>query len=228
MPASTGKLNRRNEPPPSRMSPRCRLMTWLCSLGITFALFIVTPLLRSPAPAPESVRTRYASMEALPEPEPEPAEAIAEPDSAGAVPPAPPELPLIPRQPAPAAALPDLAGPAIPGEADLPWPEPAVPAAEKVLAMTRVDRRPRPIVAPAPVYPATARTRRIEGWVDTAFTVRTDGRAVDVVIIEAEPAGVFEQSVRTALAGARFAPGRQGNRDVPVRVRQRFRFNLQP
>lgn len=58
-----------------------------------------------------------------------------------------------------------------------------------------------------PIYPFSAKQRHIEGWVRIRFIVTAQGTVRDVTIVGAQPAGVFDQSVRRCVRGWRFRPG---------------------
>ena len=75
----------------------------------------------------------------------------------------------------------------------------------------------------APAYPRRAKDEGIAGWIDVQFTVGRDGIPQQVRIVAAEPKGVFEKSVATAVAGWRYAP-------LPAAqaVSLRLRFALEP
>lgn len=51
----------------------------------------------------------------------------------------------------------------------------------------------------APVYPFKARRKHINGFVRLEFSVDEKGRAIDIEVVEAQPAEIFEKSAITAL-----------------------------
>lgn len=57
-----------------------------------------------------------------------------------------------------------------------------------------------------PRYPARALDRRLDGRVELMFTVRPDGSIADLRIVDARPAGVFDQAALQAARRWRFAP----------------------
>jgi TonB family protein len=57
-----------------------------------------------------------------------------------------------------------------------------------------------------PTYPADARRDGTEGWVRLQFTVTERGQVRDIVIVGAEPSGVFEGAAAEALQRWRFRP----------------------
>ncbi|MDP1756946.1 MAG: TonB family protein, partial [Pseudohongiella sp.] len=56
-----------------------------------------------------------------------------------------------------------------------------------------------PLVNIQPTYPTRAAQRGIEGWAQVSFTVTETGGVRDVFVVDAEPAGMFDQaSIRAA------------------------------
>jgi protein TonB len=75
-----------------------------------------------------------------------------------------------------------------------------------------------------PVYPDDALAHGISGWVDLEFTVTGDGKVADIVVLNAEPSGVFERAARAALAHSRYRPVQRDGVPVAQRTRMRVRF----
>ncbi len=63
-----------------------------------------------------------------------------------------------------------------------------------------------PIVKVAPIYPRRAQSRGIEGWVLLSFTVTETGSVIDPVVIDAEPAGVFDNAAKKAVERFKYKP----------------------
>lgn len=78
----------------------------------------------------------------------------------------------------------------------------------------------------APTYPARARERGTEGWVDLEFTVTRDGTTQDAVVRGAEPAGIFDRAALDAVKRWRYEPRVVGGNVVEQRVEARLRFRL--
>jgi protein TonB len=99
--------------------------------------------------------------------------------------------------------------------------------AAKSLVMTEesVDEPPRPISRRAPEYPPRAR-RGVTGQVTVSLLIGARGEVVDVKVLEAEPAGVFEDAALTAVRQWRFQPATYKGEPVRVWVRQTLRFKL--
>jgi protein TonB len=70
----------------------------------------------------------------------------------------------------------------------------------------QVDRNPRVLRPFTPVYPFDAQRRGIEGKVVIRFVVDENGQVQDPEVIEAEPAGVFEQAALAAIVKYKFDP----------------------
>lgn len=85
-----------------------------------------------------------------------------------------------------------------------------------------------PIVKVAPIYPSRAQARGIEGWVLVEFTVTTAGTTRDPVVVEAEPAGYFEEAAKQAVLKFRYKPRVVNGNPVEVGgVRNLIRFELE-
>lgn len=63
-----------------------------------------------------------------------------------------------------------------------------------------------PIVRVEPIYPTRAATRGIEGYVIVEFTVTTNGSVKDPMIVEAEPANIFNRAAENAVLKWKFKP----------------------
>lgn len=148
----------------------------------------------------EAQRQRAAVQALEAGPPPPPRSSVAE-----TTPPA--DMPAAPRPEAPRVA--DVA-PAVPAtpQASPPRP-PAVPE----------SAMPRLLHQPPPRYPPLALSRKLEGSVQVAFTIRADGTVEDARVVSATPAGVFERSALAAVAGYRFEPA---GRSVASSVTLRF------
>jgi TonB family protein len=77
-----------------------------------------------------------------------------------------------------------------------------------------------------PNYPARARERGTEGWVDLEFTVSKDGTTRDAVVRAAEPTGTFDRAALDAVKRWRYEPRVVSGNVVEQRVETRLRFRL--
>lgn len=79
----------------------------------------------------------------------------------------------------------------------------------------------------SPVYPDTARKRGIEGWVELAFTVQTNGTVDQVEVRNASPADVFDDAATRAVRQWRFEPIERNGERVEQRAMVRLKFSQQ-
>jgi TonB family protein len=83
------------------------------------------------------------------------------------------------------------------------------------------------VSAVAAAYPATAVRRGLEGWVDVQFRLDRTGTPVDVVVVDSEPSGYFEDAALLAIGGYRYAPFEFDGHIYERLARVRVRFDLQ-
>lgn len=98
--------------------------------------------------------------------------------------------------------------------------------ADGVFASAGLDNPPVAISKRPPAYPLRARREAIEGRVEIELLVNDRGGVDDVRIIEAQPPGVFEESVKQTVPGWRFKPGILMGRPVKTLVATTIRFEL--
>ncbi|MCH8080832.1 MAG: energy transducer TonB [Proteobacteria bacterium] len=85
-----------------------------------------------------------------------------------------------------------------------------------------------PIVKVNPIYPPRAAGRGIEGYVVVEYIVNRDGTVRDVVIIDAEPPGVFNRAAVSAAQKYIYKPRVIDGTPVEVHgVRTRITFELE-
>jgi protein TonB len=127
------------------------------------------------------------------------------------------------------------------GAASVPTPEftPAgdtevfTPAAEDIAAAPQVyasdalDQPVHPLAQTPFMYPLRAKRQGIEGWVKIAVQIGEDGDVEEVKVLEAEPDGVFEQSVTRGIRTWRFSPATVMGERVRARVVTTIRFELE-
>ncbi len=78
-----------------------------------------------------------------------------------------------------------------------------------------------------PDYPQKAQRRQIEGFVDLHFTVDAAGQVVDVSVVKAEPADMFDDAAVRALKRWKFKPLQIDGEAVSQRLALRMRFAMQ-
>ena len=90
----------------------------------------------------------------------------------------------------------------------------------------RFDLSPRLIEKVEPHYPRRARRMGVTGRVMVKLLVDLEGGVGQVFIMEAEPEGVFEESVLKAVSMWRFLPAVRHGRAVPAWVVLPVRFSF--
>ena len=73
-----------------------------------------------------------------------------------------------------------------------------------------------------PKYPETAARRKLEGWVKVEFTINEGGWVGDVVILDSDPKGIFEQTTVEAVQTWKYSPI-----PTPIRASQYIEFKLE-
>ena len=87
-----------------------------------------------------------------------------------------------------------------------------------------------PLVAIAPQYPTRAAQRGIQGWCLVSFTVDGQGNVIEdtIVVVDAEPQGIFDRSSERAAARFKFQPRVVNGQGVEVPgVQYLFRYQLE-
>jgi protein TonB len=84
----------------------------------------------------------------------------------------------------------------------------------------------KPLVRVPPRYPTRAANRHIEGWVKIEFTITTDGTVSNAVVIEAEPADVFDDAALNAIEKWKFKEKLVNGIAVTQRAVQVLKFKL--
>ncbi|HEY5761365.1 MAG TPA: energy transducer TonB [Steroidobacter sp.] len=79
----------------------------------------------------------------------------------------------------------------------------------------------------SPAYPDAARKRGIEGWVELAFTVQTNGTVDAVEVRNASPADVFDDAAIRAVRQWRFEPVEKNGERIEQRAMVRLKFSQQ-
>ena len=89
-----------------------------------------------------------------------------------------------------------------------------------------VDKIPQALHKVEPLYPQRARKQGVCGKVVLRFLVETDGHVSRPSVLEASPAGYFEQSALDAIRHWRFKPGLYRGRAVATWVVLPVQFQL--
>ncbi|MCP4746316.1 MAG: energy transducer TonB [Desulfobacteraceae bacterium] len=83
------------------------------------------------------------------------------------------------------------------------------------------------LVRSKPDFPFAAKRRGIEGWVRVKFIVNEQGNVENISIVEADPPGVFEQSVIRSLSTWRYQPVSVEGMPVKTRAETVIQFKLE-
>ena len=75
-------------------------------------------------------------------------------------------------------------------------------------------------------YPKTALAGGIEGWVDLAFDVTTEGKVANATVVNASPGNVFDSAAKNAASRMRFQPVMKNGHAVPVKSKLHVVFRL--
>jgi periplasmic protein TonB len=90
------------------------------------------------------------------------------------------------------------------------------------------DREVIPLVRVNPDYPQRALGRGLEGWVQVQFTITPAGTVKDAIVVDAEPADVFNDAALKAIERWRYNPKVENGAAVErVGVQTRILFKLQ-
>ncbi|HET9862338.1 MAG TPA: TonB family protein [Steroidobacteraceae bacterium] len=76
----------------------------------------------------------------------------------------------------------------------------------------------------APKFPTALGNRRMDGWVELEFTVRTDGSTGDIVVTNSSPRKLFDASAVRAVSQWRYKPVMLNGKAVEQRAAVRIRF----
>jgi len=199
---------------------------------------IAAPPPQPPTEAPET--EEQPQPQAAPEPEPQPTE---EAQPTETPPPEPETAEDVPKlEEAPLAPEPEVALPKQEEKREEPPPEPKPPVkaedkpvekkkvakpsrapAAKAASAFQAKFDPNPIYRAKPVYPASARSSKIEGYVVVRYSVSASGAVTNVSVVSASPAGIFNSATIAAVKQWRFKPpGQQvSGRQTTIRFKLR-------
>lgn len=100
------------------------------------------------------------------------------------------------------------------------------PPATAGFSLGEVDQPPRLVRYLPPMYPVMAKRRRIQGKVLLRALITTEGKAVQISTVSAEPQGIFEECAQKALARWTFRPGILEGKEVPTWIEIPVAFTL--
>ncbi len=75
-------------------------------------------------------------------------------------------------------------------------------------------------------YPAVARRKNIEGWVELSYQVTAQGSVAQIKVVNSSPAGIFDDAAAKALARARYQPAQRDGNPIAVSTRLRIAFRM--
>lgn len=204
----------------------------VASFFLTLALFLVMPFVELWSnPAGRELLVVPAEVVSLPVSQPPPPR-LEQPVKKAERPKPRPELEKMRRQLTPLAAAMNLDVELgnIAGDFDVSFrmtgPDLTEASGISLFDLADIDSPPRPVARLRPAYPPHARMRSIEGFVVVEFTVGPEGRTRDLAVISSFPEGTFEGAAEMAVKRWRFKPGTKDGKAVPVRIRQKIRFDL--
>ena len=126
----------------------------------------------------------------------------------------------------PRAALePALASPARPDESTLPHVEVPLIVDSSWYAARDLDLFPRAVAPVDPVYPESVAD--VSGQVSLLLKIDEFGSVQDVTVVNAEPAGYFEESASQAFKAAHFSPAQRDGHPVRSQIVVKVRFTPQ-
>jgi len=94
------------------------------------------------------------------------------------------------------------------------------------LGVGGADRDIVPLVRVDPEYPARAKQRGIEGWVEVEFTITRVGTVQDAKVLKSSPPYVFDRAALQAIRRWRYNPQIQDGKPVERLQMVRLRFDL--
>lgn len=95
-----------------------------------------------------------------------------------------------------------------------------------VMTGDTVDVAPRPQSRGAMPYPPEARAKGVEGYVLVSLLINQRGEVTEAKVVEAQPSGVFDEVVLSAIRQWQFTPAEYKGEKVKVWANQRIRFDL--
>lgn len=79
-----------------------------------------------------------------------------------------------------------------------------------------LDQQPRPMVRVNPSYPSKAARDGVEGFVTLSFSVNAQGEVEDIVVVDAQPKGMFERDAQRALRKWKYQAKRVSGKAVAM------------
>lgn len=95
-----------------------------------------------------------------------------------------------------------------------------------VMTDDSVDVPPRPLLQTPMQYPPRAKAQGITGYVILSLLIGPTGQVEKVKVLEAQPAGVFDDVAAAGVQGWKFEPASYQGENVRVWATQKVRFDL--
>ncbi|MCB1559659.1 MAG: energy transducer TonB [Xanthomonadales bacterium] len=95
-----------------------------------------------------------------------------------------------------------------------------------VMTDDSVDQPPRPIQQSPMQYPPRAKAQGVTGYVLLSLLISPTGQVEQVKVLEAQPAGVFDEVAAAGVKTWKFEPAMYKGEQVRVWARQKVRFDL--
>lgn len=97
---------------------------------------------------------------------------------------------------------------------------------EVVMTDDSVDVPPRPLLQTPMIYPPRAKAGGVTGYVVLSLLIGPTGQVEKVKVLEAQPAGVFDEVAAAGVQGWKFEPASYKGEAVRVWATQKVRFDL--
>jgi protein TonB len=113
-----------------------------------------------------------------------------------------------------------------PNSSNLPQIDVPVAVDPTYYTAKEVDVHPRDLGHIQPVYPPAAVANNEQGWVKLRIKLDETGKVEDVKVVDAAPAGVFDESAMDAFKQGKFAPAQKSGRAVKSLMEIKVWFKL--
>lgn len=105
-------------------------------------------------------------------------------------------------------------------------PQRAAPVMASTATFSPGTSEPVPLVRVSPDYPAAAKKRRTEGWVELQFLVGVDGIPRQIEVLRAQPPSMFDRAAVRAVSRWKFKPAERGGASVEALAKTTVGFKL--
>ena len=95
---------------------------------------------------------------------------------------------------------------------------------DAVFSLSELDQRPRPVYQPSPRYPPELQRKGVQGSVTVAFIVDSDGRVTRAKVQKSSHPG-FNRAALKAVKRWKFEPGKREGKAVQFRMRVPITFS---